>query len=203
MIFSRYCFSFVDIGGYGRDNDTSIFSQTDMYKAFTNNEMDIPEPESKHGIESPYVLVSDEIFPLNHGKWNHILDKVCQSPKKFLITGCHDVGEPLKHFWYSCSKMENFQKTNSCKPWTVEKIIKACECLHNYLKLTYSSHYVPDSFVDSEDNSGNYVPGDWRKLAFESNGTLHHVSRSGSNNYTLELREKLQHYFISHFKKWL
>ena len=67
MIFSIYCFSFVDIRGYGRDNDTSIFSQTDMYKAFTNNEMDIPEPESKHGIESPYVLVSDEIFPLNHG----------------------------------------------------------------------------------------------------------------------------------------
>ena len=85
----------------------------------------------------------------------------------------------------------------------MEKIIKACECLHNYLKLTYSSHYVPDGFVDLEDNSGNYVPGDWRKLAFESNGALHHVSRSGSNNYTLELREKLQHYFISHFKKWL
>ena len=61
---SRYCFSFVDIGGYGWDNDASIFSQTGVYKAFTNNKMGIPEPESKHGTELPYVLVSDEIFPL-------------------------------------------------------------------------------------------------------------------------------------------
>ena len=61
---SRYCFTFVDIGGYGRDNDASVFSQSDMYKAFMNNELSIPEPETKHGIDLPYVLVSDEIFPL-------------------------------------------------------------------------------------------------------------------------------------------
>ena len=71
----------------------------------------------------------------------------------------------------------------------MEKTIKARVCLHNYLKLTYSSHYVLDGFVDSEDNSGNYAPGDWRKLAFESNGALRHVSRSGFNNYTLEAKE--------------
>ena len=40
------------------------FFKTGVYKAFTNNEMGILEPESKHGIELPYVLVSDEIFPL-------------------------------------------------------------------------------------------------------------------------------------------
>ena len=90
---SRYCFSIVDIGGYGQDNDASIFSQTGVYKAFTNNEMGIPEPESKHGIELPYVLVSDEIFPLKPWLMKRILEKVSQSQKKYLITGCHDVGE--------------------------------------------------------------------------------------------------------------
>ena len=40
------------------------FFKTGVYKSFTNNKMGIPEPESKHGIELPHVLVSDEIFPL-------------------------------------------------------------------------------------------------------------------------------------------
>ena len=32
---SKYCFTFVDIGGYGRNNDAAIFSQSELYKAFT------------------------------------------------------------------------------------------------------------------------------------------------------------------------
>ena len=82
----------------------------------------------------------------------------------------------------------------------MEKIIKACVCLHNYLKLTYSSKYVPDGFVDLEDNTGNFVPGDWRKLASDGEGTLRNVSRSGTNNYTQQakqLREQPEQYFNS------
>ena len=94
--FSRYCFSFVDIGGYGRDNDASIFSQTGVYKAFTNNEMGIPELESKHEIELPHVLVLDEIFPLKPWLMKPYPGKGLPESKKFLITGCHGVGERLK-----------------------------------------------------------------------------------------------------------
>lgn len=34
--------------------------------------------------------------------------------------------------------------------------------LHNYLRLTKNASYTPQGFADSEDNSGNIIPGDWR-----------------------------------------
>ena len=198
---SRYYFSFVDIGGYGRDNDASIFSQTGVYKAFTNNKMCIPEPESKHGIELPYVLVSDEIFPLKPWLMKPYPGKGLPESKEifnYRLSRCRRTIENT--FGILAAKWRIFRRPIRANPETVEKIIKVCVCLHNYLKLTYSSHYVPDGFVDSEDNTGNCVPGDWRQLVAESDGALRHVSRSGSNNYTLqakELRERFEQYFIS------
>ena len=61
---ANYCFTMVDIGGFGRDNDASIFAQSDMGIRFENNGFDIPESEVVSSVELPYVLVSDEIFPL-------------------------------------------------------------------------------------------------------------------------------------------
>ena len=46
----------------------------------------------------------------------------------------------------------------------VEKITKACICLHNYLHLTENPYYIPAGFVDSEDNQGNFLPGTWRQI---------------------------------------
>ena len=61
---AKYCFTLVNIGGYRRDNDASIFSQSEMGMAFDSGEMELPEAEvvDKHTL--PYVIVSDAIFPL-------------------------------------------------------------------------------------------------------------------------------------------
>ena len=54
---SKYCFTFVDIGGYGRDNDAAIVSQSEMYQAFASNELGVPTTEASSGTRLPYVLV--------------------------------------------------------------------------------------------------------------------------------------------------
>ena len=36
---AKYCFTLVDIGGYGRDNETSVFSQSEMRMAFDSGEI--------------------------------------------------------------------------------------------------------------------------------------------------------------------
>ena len=61
---ARYCFSFVDIGSYGRDNDAAIFSQTELAIGLESGNFSIPEPSSVSGHMLPYVLVGDDIFPL-------------------------------------------------------------------------------------------------------------------------------------------
>lgn len=62
---SNYCFSMVDIGGFGKDNDADIFGLSDIALAFDNKELDIPEDKYISGHLLPNVIISDEIFSLN------------------------------------------------------------------------------------------------------------------------------------------
>lgn len=61
---SRYCFTIVDIGNYGRDNDAHIFNNSILGGAFINNEAVITPQSSVSGHTLPYVIVADEIVRL-------------------------------------------------------------------------------------------------------------------------------------------
>ena len=59
-----YCFAFVDIGTFDRENYPPIFGQCEMGLAFENKEMTVPDPEAVNGHILSHVIVADEIFPL-------------------------------------------------------------------------------------------------------------------------------------------
>ena len=66
MCDAKYCFTFLDIGGFGSTNDASILSGALFGEMFENNptDLNIPRP-SLHGSKTlPYVVVGDDIFPL-------------------------------------------------------------------------------------------------------------------------------------------
>ena len=64
MCDAKYCFTLVDVGNYGKDIDAQIFNNSAIGRAFLNNEMHIPLPNSINGHSLPYVIVVDEIFGL-------------------------------------------------------------------------------------------------------------------------------------------
>ena len=43
---AKYCFTFVTIGDYGRDNDAAIFGKFDVCRAFQSGELSVPAPLS-------------------------------------------------------------------------------------------------------------------------------------------------------------
>ena len=59
---AQYCFTIVDIGNFGRDNDAQIFNSSEMGKAFISGNMSVPSQTVVEGFTLPHVLVSDEIF---------------------------------------------------------------------------------------------------------------------------------------------
>ena len=116
-------------------------------------------PKVNMELNYQYVLVSDEIFPLKPWLMKPYPGKGLPESKEifnYRLSRCRRTIENT--FGILAAKWRIFRRPIRANPETVEKIIKACVCLHNYLKLTYSSHYVPDGFVDSEDNTGNCVP---------------------------------------------
>ena len=64
---ANYCFTYVDVGNYGSNNDSGVLLNSQMGKDFKERKMNIPEPSNLDGFEGgklPYFLVGDEIFPL-------------------------------------------------------------------------------------------------------------------------------------------
>ncbi|XP_057310192.1 uncharacterized protein LOC130648171 [Hydractinia symbiolongicarpus] len=62
---SKYCFTIVDIGSYGRDNNASIFNEREIYNAIQNNLLNLPEHKTTSSKSKlPPVLIGDDIFAL-------------------------------------------------------------------------------------------------------------------------------------------
>jgi len=81
---------------------------------------------------------------------------------------------------------------------TVEKIVLACVCIHNYLHLTENASYAPKGFVDSEDNNGAIKSGDWRKITANNEGCFRSFQAHGGRfSYQANVvHENFKQYFL-------
>ena len=64
---ARYCFTMIDIGQYGSNNDSGVLLRSEINNRFENGSLDLPQPTAVQGCKFdpvPYFLVGDEIFPL-------------------------------------------------------------------------------------------------------------------------------------------
>lgn len=87
---------------------------------------------------------------------------------------------------------------------TIEAIVKATVCLHNWVMIFESKtsddnkRYCPLAAVDREDGNGAVINGEWRNEA-ENRSNLIPIHRASSNMYGKEakiMRERLTSYFM-------
>lgn len=173
MCDASYCFTLVDVSNYWKDNDAHIFNNSDMGKAFLGDEMNIPAANMVSGHKLPYVIISDEMFALKPWLMKPFpgqgLDEE-QAIFNYRLSRCRRTIENT--FGILSARRRIFRRPIRAVPETVDSIIKACLCLHNYLRLTENAQYIPAGFVDSEDASGNINPGDWRNIVQNEDGTF-------------------------------
>ena len=193
--------SYVHIGGYGKDNDASLFGDTDVFKAFEKYALHLPGEEKVLTHSLPYVLVADEIFPVK--------------PWLMKAYPARNLTEEKRVYNYRLSRargtIENtlgilsvkwciYRKPIRASVDTVEAITKACLCLHNYLKQTDNASYTPDGFADSECCNGGPIEGSWGSVLGSQQCAIISVGKIGSNNFTQEanyIREKFLAYLNS------
>ena len=145
----NYCFTLVDIGGHGSENDASSFDHPDISTAIEDNYLDIPSPEMVNGYSLPYVFVGDEIFPLKSWLIKPDPGKNLNESRQifnYRLSRCRQTVENT--FGIFAAKWHIFRRPSRAFPDTVEKIVMACVCLHNYLMRTGSAGYLPTGFVD-------------------------------------------------------
>ena len=116
MCDSRYCFTLVDIGNFGRDNDAHIFNNSMMGKAFINDDLNVPSPREVDGFHLPFVIVSDEIFALKPWLMKPYGGKGLPQEEEIFncrLSRCRRTIE--NSFWNSRSKMAHFPSTYQSK----------------------------------------------------------------------------------------
>lgn len=88
-------------------------------------------------------------------------------------------------------------------PVTVDKIVMASVCLHNFLKTendalpTRHRLYCPPNFVDSESQNGDVVPGEWRNEDDEGFQNLASTSAHRATREAYNQRNSLANFFLT------
>ena len=162
MCDAKYCFTLVDVGSYGRENDAAILSESAFGKLFDAGPsgLNIPSPRLVGNFRLPYVLIGDEIFPLKPWLMKPYPGRSLDEPRQvynYRLSRARSTIENsfgiLSAWWciFSVPIHANVE--------TVELITKAAICLHNYLQLTDNAFYMPSGFVDSENADSSLSPG--------------------------------------------
>lgn len=119
---------------------------------------------------------------------------------KYLIIDYQEHVEWSKNaFGILVARWRILQKPIALKLNTVEKIVQAITCLHNYIISTnLPNNYFHDGMVDRE-VAGELISGSWRD-EIKENGFINSLGRVGANTGTavaMRQRETLARYFVS------
>ena len=174
-----------------------------MGKAFEDGSMLLPKPE--HIPECslpllPYYLVGDEIFALKPWLMRPYPGKNIkedQSIFNYRLSRARRVIENC--FGILVARWRTFRGPIQSKVETVQKIVQATIALHKYLRQTDTACYCPAGFVDSFDDSGNILPGEWRQITSTDDGSGAFCSLPATRgtryrNHAMEMREALKAY---------
>lgn len=132
---ANYCFVLVDIGAEGRQSDGGIFQRSDIGIGFENNLLNVPSPENvSENRNLPFVLVGDEAFALRKYMMRPFPRKSLTNEKRIFNYRLSRARRTIESiFGILASRWRIFRKPIIASLPTVDNIIKATICLHNYI----------------------------------------------------------------------
>lgn len=202
---ANYMFTYVDIGSYGSQCDSGILNRSAFGKQLMNNSFNMPPPQKllqdTNDVAIPFYFVGDEAFPLRIN-----LMRPFSKPRN----GTMSRDERIFNYRLSRSRrtIENtfgimvarfriFHRVINASPDSVDNIIKAAVCLHNFIRLENNHFYFQDSDVDRDIN-GKFISGRWRDELPNDGVALKNLNlRLGSRNAAstaLEIRNYVKDY---------
>lgn len=202
LVGADYKFLYVDVGCNGRISDGGVFANCSLSKALENNTLNIPQPKPLRGQSNsvPFVIVSDDAFPLKSYLMKPFPFRNQPGPNRifnFRLSRARIVVENA--FGLLSVRFRVLRKPIELDPEKTTKIVLATCCLHNYLLSRKAYIYAPPGTFDREEQSG-LIPGSWREEGTPQN-SLHSmqqidVQRNASST-AKEVREKFKTYFMS------
>jgi hypothetical protein len=202
IVDANFRFIFVDIGGWGSESDGGNWSRSELGKSWMEDRLGVPLPRPlpRSNIMLENFIVADAAFP---AKVN--IMRPYTKPKtrgftdtervfNFRLSRARRVVE--NSFGILASRWRIFRKPIIANETTVDHIVMATVCLHNFLRDRLPSS--PQE-ADTEDEHGYTVPGTWRDVGLISN--LRNIAPRGlgrlATREAYAARDTLRDYFVS------
>lgn len=64
IVDATFKFVYMNVASQGRLSDGGLFAQIDLRKAIDKGLLNVPKPEPMPNTIMPYMLISDDAFPL-------------------------------------------------------------------------------------------------------------------------------------------
>jgi len=198
---AKYCFTLVDIGQYGSNNDSGVLAKSEIGKRFEENKMNLPAPRKVNSCSYdplPYYLVGDEIFPLKDWMMRPYPGKLTEEQSVFNYRHSRARRVIENAFGILRSRWRIFSRPIKATVENVEIYVWAAICLHNYLRLTDNAMNTHAGFVDCNSKSGQIKEGEWRSDQGPVEDccwrNLKKVRGSRPNSKSTEMRDALKDY---------
>uniref|UniRef100_A0A8C5R7Y7 DDE Tnp4 domain-containing protein n=1 Tax=Leptobrachium leishanense TaxID=445787 RepID=A0A8C5R7Y7_9ANUR len=134
---ANYRFTYVEIGSYGKDSDSTVFQNSTLWQQIRSNSLNIPKPKMLPGtdIAVPFAFVGDEAFAL--------------STKLLRPYGGRQLSEKKRIFNYRLSRARRYVECSFgilSNKWRIlhrpldvnvdfaVDIVKCCCVLHNFIR---------------------------------------------------------------------
>jgi len=187
IVDHNYCFSYIDVGSYGRNADGGVFQQCDLYPLLENESL----------LPKGGVLVGYDAFPLktylmkpyskiNLTKEERVYNYRTSRARRIVENG----------FGILASRFRIFGHLIPVKVETTIKIVKATCAIHNWLRLTTPASYPPPGCHDYEDIvNSTIVQGEWRSEISKMPSILRIRNYNRPKKIAQQVRETYKEYF--------
>lgn len=139
LVDPDYKFLFIDVGGYGKNSDASIFRTSYLGKSLADGSFNLPPPKALPGGNTilPHVIIGDEAFPLSTYLMRpYSRDNVQQDEEKKIFN--YRLSRPRNTaenaFGILARKFRIFERRLNVSHEHCVSIVTATCCLHNFLR---------------------------------------------------------------------
>lgn len=164
LVDAKYKFLAIDVGSYGKEGDSGIFSKSSMGKRIYSGQFGLPQACELPGSNKCllYVIVGDEAFRLH----KHVMKPYNRAQAKdfekgvfnYRLSRARRVSENA--FGLLSQIFRVFYTPIAINPDTCDALITAACCLHNLIRDGYETTNVQNNFYEDfeSDNINNMFP---------------------------------------------
>nr|CAI5839334.1 unnamed protein product [Callosobruchus analis] len=187
---AQYFFTYINVGSYGGQSDGGVLKNSPFGDLLLRGHLKIPPDQRLPNTDEGYPLyfIGDEAFLLLVNLMRPYSKKGRKNARSLLAYRLSRARRTIENaLGIMVARFRIYQRTIDAEPDTVDAIVKATTCLHNYMKQQKGDAlmYCSRGYVDREEG-GIVISGQWRRKVSVDCALGDSVLRLGNRNYSRE-----------------